>query len=1421
MKWPDPTDYNDAIQLPQLNLGDAELKEAEVETDMLGLPKVAAGNFASVYRLSRGDESWAVKCFFRNIPERRGRYQNICTTIEDASIPYLIPCEYQEQGIRVGADWFPILKMPWVDGVHLNQFVGQWLSHPKALTVLAEEWLKMLRGLRQAGIAHGDLQHGNVLIVNKRLRLVDYDGMYVPALEGEKSIEGGHPEYQHPNRGDAFGPDLDRFSALGIYTAIQALRYEPGLWETTNVGENMVFRRTDYEKPSGSETFQSLLSHPEEDVRIPAKALMAGCEGGVEAVPDVLDLTVGQGQQQPATTEPPRTSPLPSWVTSMFPDEAAAASPQAGAETEERGERDAAAGEEREQKANAPILFVETSQLRIWDVATGSRQEAHLWFANSGGGALQGNLRIEADGDWLTFDNGSRTHAFEGNDQGCAVVAQGPRMEPGKTHSAKVVIESNGGTATVDVSAKCQGTVEPTVTPEPREEQPLPTAPPVVPKPKDARIKPARWRPSAKQVALSIAVPAFIVLAIVVASRMVRGLKLARERTAIKETLRTAESLLHDGKDEEAAKTYRNALDLIEAFDDAHGTSEFDESAAQARKSITVVGTRQRVSDEIAAVSDFLSKGRNKEAIDTCRKALKRMQAVGASNFPRRRQRIEELLELASLLNCIPDEIRLADDLRGWQEYAKAKAAYEKTLASARKAYGQDKNETLKKAMDRIEKALSAEEIVFGSKGYKYWEGEWITPEEKAEREAAKKEKELLARGYRHYEGKLRSPEEIKQMADKKGAAREGEAKSLLLAAKSLFGASKLDKAKEMLDKLKGAYGSTAFHADHKTEAEDFLSATQLLSEAAEQHKKRKYDEAMATLDRCSDQFTAPEILAAADRARKAVRSDLVQTEGADVLLQITPEDATVCFDGKQMALRKGPRGSFVRVPPGPHTLEVKGDGHRSLKKEVTVPSGGASATVQLAPIVTFVTVYLKSGSRRDGELIEQTESTVKIKPIGLTAMVLKQSEYDRIVKREQARGKPLFDWLPFSAEGQAVPTTPAYDGLPARFMLPNPREDQHGNPVVTRRARRGRGAKEWPTEIWLNLPAAPTAAQAGNPRMEFVFVPAGVFVMGSKKGRSSARPTATVVVSALYMSKYEVTNAQWQTYMNTRPKLPKTASRPSRGSAPSRNPVVNVTWHAAREYASWIGGRLPTEAEWEYACRAGAKTSYCFGDDEDQLDEYAWYRRKRDLGACHPVGAKKPNAWGLYDMHGNVWEWCQSLYKGYPYRADDGREDLAASGHRVRRGGSYRDSGDRCSSAYRYGTRPERSYGNRGFRCVLPLVMAKDAAPARDVLSRDATTETETEQKGDGLSGRTWTGYVWRVDTRYTFEFKTGGRLRYVNASGRAYENGTWQRNGNALYVEMNDRYAEFRGTISGNIIQGQCWNKKGVRGVWRMERR
>jgi formylglycine-generating enzyme required for sulfatase activity len=187
------------------------------------------------------------------------------------------------------------------------------------------------------------------------------------------------------------------------------------------------------------------------------------------------------------------------------------------------------------------------------------------------------------------------------------------------------------------------------------------------------------------------------------------------------------------------------------------------------------------------------------------------------------------------------------------------------------------------------------------------------------------------------------------------------------------------------------------------------------------------------------------------------------------------------------------------------------------------------------------------------------------------------------------------------------------------------------------------------------------------------------------------------------------VTNAQF------RRKEPRHDSVGSQGHTTNEDehPVVRVSWDAASTFATWLTGRntarsyrLPTEAEWEYACRAGSTTRYHFGDDAEELPAYAWFSLNSGE-TTHPVAGLAPNAWGLYDVHGNVWEWCLDGYAPYPSRATEalvdpgGEED---SGERALRGGCWSNGTRDVRSAHRFGYEPRCFDTALGFRLVSPL---------------------------------------------------------------------------------------------------------------------
>jgi hypothetical protein len=254
------TDYLEAIQNPRLCFADPELQHGMPVQDRLGLPKPITGGFASVYQLKCSSSKYAVRCFLRYHPDQEQRYAVISNYLKSCRLPYMVGFDFLKQGIKVGGQWYPILKMEWVEGEQLNLFIERNLKNPALIIGTSQKFLQMVRDLKQLSIAHGDLQHGNILVVNGNFRLIDYDGMYVPGLEGMSSHEVGHLNYQHPCRtGEHFGPNLDHFSAWSIYLSLAALGADGSLWQRTGGGDEcLIFRREDFERPSTSKALNML-----------------------------------------------------------------------------------------------------------------------------------------------------------------------------------------------------------------------------------------------------------------------------------------------------------------------------------------------------------------------------------------------------------------------------------------------------------------------------------------------------------------------------------------------------------------------------------------------------------------------------------------------------------------------------------------------------------------------------------------------------------------------------------------------------------------------------------------------------------------------------------------------------------------------------------------------------------------------------------------------------------------------------------------------------------------------------------------------------------------------------------------------------------------------------------------------------------
>lgn len=274
--WPSPQDYNEAIQNPQFAFNDTELNKSEPELNVIGLPKPASGNFASVYRMYSDGSEWAVRCFLQPMSDQQQRYEALSRTLKECKLPYMCNFEYLTEGIRVHNQWYPIIKMEWVKGKPLLDYISEHIDNSERISGLAASFEQMMQDLRSVGIAHGDLQHGNILVTDDgQIKLVDYDGCFVPSLHGKMSNELGHRNYQHPKR-DAtyFHERMDVFSAQTILLSLQAISADPALWTKLNAGDEcLLFRRQDFIKPEFSRAFHLLEIQHNDTVKLGAKQI--------------------------------------------------------------------------------------------------------------------------------------------------------------------------------------------------------------------------------------------------------------------------------------------------------------------------------------------------------------------------------------------------------------------------------------------------------------------------------------------------------------------------------------------------------------------------------------------------------------------------------------------------------------------------------------------------------------------------------------------------------------------------------------------------------------------------------------------------------------------------------------------------------------------------------------------------------------------------------------------------------------------------------------------------------------------------------------------------------------------------------------------------------------------------------------------
>jgi hypothetical protein len=288
-------EYNEAVQHPAQAFTDAELKQGSIRQNNLGLPVPMSGGFALTYTLTTPRKTYAIRCFHREIPAIEQRYNEISKKLKSLNSEYFVSFDFQKGGIKIRQNSFPIVKMDWVKGDPLGVWLDQNFGNATALQKLRKEFSALALFLNREGIAHGDVQNGNVMISNgTSVRLIDYDGMFVPGLRKGDGTETGHKHFQHPDRaGSDFGPSMDRFSFITVDLSLQALIEDKTLHQKfRDGGETIIFKANDFADPQSSEIFRILMAKPR--LRDQAQRFASICDADIDSVPMLEDFLAGK-----------------------------------------------------------------------------------------------------------------------------------------------------------------------------------------------------------------------------------------------------------------------------------------------------------------------------------------------------------------------------------------------------------------------------------------------------------------------------------------------------------------------------------------------------------------------------------------------------------------------------------------------------------------------------------------------------------------------------------------------------------------------------------------------------------------------------------------------------------------------------------------------------------------------------------------------------------------------------------------------------------------------------------------------------------------------------------------------------------------------------------------------------------------------
>ena len=263
MKYPLRTDYETVVKYPDRFIYDGILQQVKPVKQKQNQNFLLShnGGKAVVYEIQTNPKKYALKCWIEDLGDLKIRYKAIDAYLKTVQLPYFVDFAYQEQGILVNGQRFPIIRMEWVDGISFKDFISNNINNQTSIRNFAEKFLEMVKILHQNNISHGDLQHGNIIVrKNGDLCLIDYDSLYVPQLSNATDNIKGLPGYQHPNRNklSKLSPKADYFSEIVIYLSLLILSENPNYWQQIQQEERLLFSEKDLIKPNSSKIFKQL-----------------------------------------------------------------------------------------------------------------------------------------------------------------------------------------------------------------------------------------------------------------------------------------------------------------------------------------------------------------------------------------------------------------------------------------------------------------------------------------------------------------------------------------------------------------------------------------------------------------------------------------------------------------------------------------------------------------------------------------------------------------------------------------------------------------------------------------------------------------------------------------------------------------------------------------------------------------------------------------------------------------------------------------------------------------------------------------------------------------------------------------------------------------------------------------------------------